>query len=454
MFYKKNKYSFLIKPLQLILDCVSIFLVLFFIADSRFYNIGFIVYTLSFWIATSFIINYYQSYRYVNVYRITSLIFKQIVIFSFGFFAYFGIFKEGEIVHNQFNVLFFLLLTTSTLKYLFFFSIKLYRIKGRNYRKAIVLGYNASSKRIIKLIKQKKSYGIRYQGYFTKKQKKGRLGNVNESFHYATQNQIDEIYCAISEFNNNEIKEITKFANTNDINLKLIPDFEQLYSKNRKPQYYDNALMVIQVDKLPFQHFENYIIKRVFDIVFSIAVLLVVYSWLYPILWVLIKLESKGPVIFKQKREGLHGEEFTCYKFRSMKINNNKEEKHASKNDPRITKIGAFIRKTSLDEMPQFINVLKGDMSVVGPRPHVKSFSKEYKQEVDLENYIKRYAMKPGITGLAQVSGYRGEVKAYSDIKNRIRMDIFYIENWSFLLDVKIILMTIFNVFKGEEKAY
>ena len=177
-----------------------------------------------------------------------------------------------------------------------------------------------------------------------------------------------------------------------------------------------------------------------------------ILSWLTPILWILVKLESKGPLIFKQEREGLNGEHFVCYKFRSMKLNSLADKVHASKNDTRITKMGSFLRKTSMDELPQFYNVLFGDMSVVGPRPHLESLSLEYQREV--EDYLKRHIVKPGITGLAQISGYRGEIKKKSDIKNRVRLDIFYIENWSFLLDLKIIIQTVLNVFKGEEKAY
>jgi putative colanic acid biosynthesis UDP-glucose lipid carrier transferase len=135
-----------------------------------------------------------------------------------------------------------------------------------------------------------------------------------------------------------------------------------------------------------------------------------------------------------------------------MKINDLSDQVHATKNDARVTKMGAFLRKTSMDELPQFFNVLLGDMSVVGPRPHLESLSIEYQKEVD--DYLKRHIVKPGITGLAQVSGYRGEIRKKFDIKNRIRLDIFYIENWSFFLDIKIIIKTVSNVFKGEEKAY
>ena len=236
------------------------------------------------------------------------------------------------------------------------------------------------------------------------------------------------------------------------LNLKLIPESNELYSKNQNIEFYDDTITVLNVKKLPFEFAENFYVKRIFDILFSLFVCVFLLSWLIPILWILVKLESKGPLVFKQKREGINGEEFVCYKFRSMKVNAAADKVHATKNDARVTKIGAFLRKTSMDELPQFFNVLLGDMSIVGPRPHIESLSLEYQKNV--EDYLKRHIVKPGITGLAQVSGYRGEIKKKSDIKNRVRLDIFYIENWSFLLDLKIIIKTVLNVFKGEEKAY
>jgi putative colanic acid biosynthesis UDP-glucose lipid carrier transferase len=169
------------------------------------------------------------------------------------------------------------------------------------------------------------------------------------------------------------------------------------------------------------------------------------------LLAILIKLESKGPVFFTQGRPGMGENEFVCYKFRSMRVNKT-TEKEASKNDPRVTKVGRFMRKTSIDELPQFINVLKGDMSVVGPRPHLWSQNKEYGNKV--KKYMMRHYVKPGITGLAQVSGFRGEITIERDMINRIKFDVFYIENWSLILDLKIIFQTVINIFKGDKKAY
>jgi putative colanic acid biosynthesis UDP-glucose lipid carrier transferase len=197
---------------------------------------------------------------------------------------------------------------------------------------------------------------------------------------------------------------------------------------------------------------ETHIIKRIFDILFSIIICVFLLSWLLPILWVIVKIDSKGAFFFKQIRDGVDGKQFCCYKIRSMKTNSLSHKISATKNDKRITKIGAFLRKTSLDELPQFFNVLKGDMSVIGPRPHMNIQTEKYLEEID--HYIVRNSVKPGITGLAQVSGYRGEVQKKSDIENRVRLDVFYIENWSFFLDIKIIFQTLISVFKGEEKAY
>ena len=195
----------------------------------------------------------------------------------------------------------------------------------------------------------------------------------------------------------------------------------------------------------------NRILKRFFDIVFSLFVIVFILSWLLPVLYIFIKIESKGAAIFKQKRNGLNYEIFDCFKFRSMRVNNFSDKKTTIKGDERITKIGRFIRKTSIDELPQFFNVLKGEMTVVGPRPHMVSQTEMFKDTI--YNFGERHTVKPGITGLAQVSGCRGEIKNNNDIRSRLKYDVFYIEKWSFYLDLKIILQTILQVFNGDERA-
>ena len=209
---------------------------------------------------------------------------------------------------------------------------------------------------------------------------------------------------------------------------------------------------MLSLRDIPLHNPLNALLKRIFDIVFSLAVIFGLLIWIGPLLALLITLESRGPVFFVQKRTGLDNREFNCYKFRSMAMNRDADNLQAGKNDMRVTAIGKFIRKTSIDELPQFYNVLFGNMSVVGPRPHMLKHTDEYAGKVD--KFMLRHFVKPGITGLAQVRGYRGEIEKVSDIQNRIKFDIFYIENWSFLLDLKIIVQTVLNVFKGEDKAY
>lgn len=450
----KKRYSYLIRPLQIIIDIFILNSIVYLIYDKHFLNLSFLSYITFFWIITSYIFGFYKVYRYTGFLRILTLLGKQFLIFALGYFAYFGIFREGEIVNNQFLILTSIIFSISIVKFLWLLLLKKYRSQGNNFRTTVVVGFDESSKNIIKLFKSKSNLGYKYLGFFSNKEYKNNdyLGRLETFFEFSIKNNVDEIYCSLTSLSKEDIKKINKFAIDKNMFLKLIPNSTELYSKNQSIEYYDDALMVLNVNKLPFEFTENFYIKRIFDILFSLFACIFLLSWLVPVLWVLVKLESKGPLIFKQKREGINGEEFVCYKFRSMKVNKLANEIHATKNDVRVTKIGAFLRKTSMDELPQFVNVLLGNMSVVGPRPHLESLSLEYQKDVD--DYLKRHIVKPGITGLAQISGYRGEIKKKTDIKNRVRLDIFYIENWSFLLDIKIIIQTVLNVFKGEEKAY
>lgn len=203
-----------------------------------------------------------------------------------------------------------------------------------------------------------------------------------------------------------------------------------------------------QVDVAP----RPYLRKRLFDIAVALFAVVFVLSWLAPLLALLIKLESRGPVFFKQLRTGRNNKPFYCLKFRSMRLNTDADHKQATKGDKRVTRLGAFMRKTNLDELPQFINVLKGEMSVVGPRPHMLQHTENYASLI--ENFMVRHQVSPGITGLAQVAGHRGETKDTSAMVQRVNADIHYIQNWSFWLDVKIVLLTLRNCVRGEKNAY
>lgn len=184
----------------------------------------------------------------------------------------------------------------------------------------------------------------------------------------------------------------------------------------------------------------------------SMVVLCTFFPIICLIVGLIIKLTSPGPIFFVQKRTGKDGKDFNCYKFRSMKVNKEADEKQATANDPRKTPFGNFIRNTSIDEIPQFINVLLGDMSLIGPRPHMVKHTEMYSELID--NYMDRHAVKPGITGWAQVTGLRGETKELSSMENRVKADIWYIKNWSFLLDMKILVKTFLTILLGDKNAY
>ncbi|NKI32038.1 sugar transferase [Croceivirga thetidis] len=208
----------------------------------------------------------------------------------------------------------------------------------------------------------------------------------------------------------------------------------------------------VSIDEIKIVRPQYRVLKRVFDFVFSTLVIVLVLSWLTPLLLILIKAESKGPLIFKQLRHGHLGGEFYCYKFRSMRVNTLSDKQMAKKGDPRITKVGRFIRKTNIDELPQFLNVFLGQMSVVGPRPHMVTQMNSFEDLI--EYYSLRHYVKPGVTGLAQVMGYRGEIKTINDIRNRIRMDVFYFTKWTFGLDLKIIWLTLKNIVEYKNMGY
>ena len=450
----KKRYSIFLKPLSIFFDLIIINSVVIFIQDFDFLNTLFLIYISLFWLISSLFYGYYSINRNTKFHQLFKLLIVQTLIFNLGYFSFFGFFKEGVVVNNQTKILAVIISCLWSFKIFIFFAIKIYRSKGNNYRKVVVLGADSSTINIKDVLKEDKKLGYQYLGFFSNniKQNKEYLGSINESFPFILKNEVDEIFCSSKEINNTDIEKLKKFANTNDRVLKLIPNSKEIYNKNLSTEFYGNSVLVLNLKKLPLEIFENRFLKRSIDLLLSFCVCVFIFSWLFPIIILLIRIESKGATIFKQNREGINGEEFVCYKFRSMYRSKLLDNGHTKRNDNRVTKIGSFIRKTSIDELPQFINVLLGQMSVVGPRPHMNEHSIKF--DIEVRNYMKRKSVKPGITGLAQISGYRGEIKKKSDIENRVRLDVFYIENWSFLLDLKIIIQTALNIFKGDEKAY
>ena len=280
------------------------------------------------------------------------------------------------------------------------------------------------------------------------------LGDLKKFF--SNEIQVDEIIITTDKLDKAMLQELFAFCDQRAVRLRFVPNFNNFYQSRFQFQLFGNYPL-ITLRSEPLQQESWRLLKRAFDICFALAVFVGLYSWFFPIMAILIKIDSKGPVFFKQDRWGRNGKKFKCYKFRSMRtdakdVNEKNEFQQAKLGDPRITKLGAFIRKSSIDELPQFINVLIGDMSVVGPRPHAHEHNLRTKDEID--SYLVRHWVRPGVTGWAQVNGYRGETKTKEEMQNRVDFDIWYIEHWTFWLDIKIIFMTVYNMIRGEEKAY
>jgi Undecaprenyl-phosphate glucose phosphotransferase len=321
----------------------------------------------------------------------------------------------------------------------------------------VIVGYGAISKHLEVFFKLHPEYGYHFIGYFDDKASsplvKGDFKAVRAMIEDAseTKTHIDEVYCCLPYVKYGQIKQIIDICEDRLIKVKLITDFRAFSYKGLNLERYDH-IPVLNVSSIPLDDRNNQVVKRVFDIIFSLILFTLFFSWMFPIIALAIKLDSKGPVFFKQRRTGKDNQDFLCWKFRTMRVNGEADSKQATKFDHRVTWIGAFLRKTSIDELPQFINVLQGTMSVVGPRPHMLKHTEEYSRLIN--KFMVRHHVKPGITGLAQSKGYRGETRNLIDMKNRVTLDRFYIQNWSFLLDVKIIIATVVSLVKGDQQAY
>lgn len=450
----KGRYSKYLKPISITFDLLVItFLCLLFFKKLNVNCFYYIAYQTLAWILVSFFINFYEVFRFTTPVQILSKISKQSILFLLVIIAFFPFSKQ--VTFSGKAIAYFMISSFGLIiifKFLLFYYLKKYRIiTGSNFRNAVIIGHSEEAIKLKELFETRNDYGYRFLGYFSdKKTHQDILGKIEELKTFAIEKKVDEIYCSLSEISNTQLKDLVDFADENDKIIKFIPDTKEIFAKNLKVDYYEMfPVLSMQITALHDPVTKTF--KRIFDIVFSLLVIVFVLSWLVPIIALLIKIESKGTVFFRQGRPGLDEKEFFCYKFRSMKFNIT-TEKEASRNDPRITKMGKFIRKTSIDELPQFLNVLFGDMSVVGPRPHLWSQNKAYGNRI--KKYMVRHYVKPGITGLAQVKGFRGEIENDEDMINRIKQDVFYIENWSILLDIKIIFQTVINIFRGEEKAY
>lgn len=333
--------------------------------------------------------------------------------------------------------------------------IKRMRSKGRNTRSLVFVGAGINHRALYKCMTNDISTGYRVLGYFDDTPSKHfeglipMLGNVEDTTKWLSNRKVDMLFCNLPSWRANQILEIIDYCENHLIHFYSVPNVHNYVSHSMQVEFLDD-IPVLTLRYEPLRHPSARLAKRIFDIAFSLTFLIFFFWWILIIVTIITKITMPGPIFFIQKRNGIKGKEFNCIKFRSMKVNSNADKLQATLNDPRKTRWGDILRKTNIDEMPQFINVLLGDMSVVGPRPHMLLHTEEYCGQID--KYMVRHYAKPGITGWAQVTGNRGETKYLWQMEERIRKDIWYVENWNFMLDIRIIIMTIFNMF-GREKG-
>ncbi len=453
-------YSRLIKPIYFLGDILVInisFIVAYFFILKEFsgffsnYYLGLLFFFNIAWASTAYISKAYKLYRVTGWITIIGSVFRSLFIFFFLIEAYNGIMGHYFIYSREHLLLCYGLVTLCIIiwRISLMFWLRIYRKLGYNYRRVIIAGFGESAENLLEFFNQHPEHGYRFLGAFDDRAAKNDpiKGTIADVEAFAKEHSVDEIYCSVSDINNNQVASLMDFADRNFIRIKLLPDIFGVQYKKFKLDLY-GQIPVIAFRSIPLDDFINKSVKRCFDILFSFLVCVLLLSWFIPILALLIKLNSKGPLFFKQQRSGLNNKSFSCYKLRTMHVNNDSHDKQASKDDPRITSVGKFLRNHNLDELPQFLNVFLGHMSVVGPRPHMLKHTEEYSAIFD--DYMVRHMIKPGITGLSQVMGLRGETTDPMKMKKRVKMDIFYIENWSFFMDIKIIVKTVFNSFLDE----
>lgn len=465
---KRESYSYLIDWVLRIGDLLLInlfFLVVYYIFHDyeiagtihhREQIIAFLMINLCYFFVNSFI-RFQISSNVIYLDRIVQKSTIFIAIYSILLTAGFSIFKVIPSIPIVPWIIGYLALGTLFVMWHVSFRIvlKIYRRKGYNYRQVIIVGGGVNGVKIHESLLCS-DFGYKIVGFFDDDPEKigvlpNYLGKVSDIKDYVKKQKVDEIFCTLPGSQEDIISDLILFSEKNMIRFQYIPEFHR-YIKRRFTFYFLESTPVLSLRNEPLQHFSNRFVKRNFDFIISGTLLLTIFPIIFLIFGIAIKLSSRGPILFVQKRTGIKGKEFNCYKFRSMKPNKEADKLQAVANDPRVTRVGAFMRKTNIDELPQLLNVLRNDMSLVGPRPHMLKHTDQYSAIID--KFMVRHLVKPGITGWAQVTGCRGETKTVEEMEERVKRDVWYLENWTFFLDLKIIFLTAFNMFKGDKKAF
>ena len=463
----KNVSTDLIRLYLYVIDfiCLNISYVIIYFTFYNSFRIDYheiinLIYSNILWIILARIYKPYEFKRFQTSDKMLSKSFKLILIYIVVKIANY-IFLRGsdeKNIHLFIGQLLIFFGLVSFFKIILVYILKTLRKKGLNTKNVIIIGVSEESSKLIDDFNKELSFGYKVIGYINENEDENLasknikyLGQIEAVKKILFQYKIDEVYKCISDRIVNT-KEIITICEDNFVRIKLIPNFQKHTINRRITTDFYKDQPIIHLRKEPLENILNKTQKRLFDIFFSSLVILTIFPWLFPLVAIIQKLTSKGCVFFIQERSGQDNVVFKCFKFRTMSQNEDNNKIGTLKNDPRITPFGKIIRKTRIDELPQFLNVLIGQMSIVGPRPHMVKHTEEYSKLVD--EFLVRQFVKPGITGWAQTTGYIDESKKLQEMTDKVKKDVWYIENWSFLLDIKIIGMTILNIFKKDENAY
>ncbi|MXV51317.1 exopolysaccharide biosynthesis polyprenyl glycosylphosphotransferase [Pedobacter sp. HMF7647] len=459
----KTRYLYLIYFVISILDIAVVNIAFYITCDYLKLNINtnlnLLIVANYLWLLAALALKLYNAKFIKGIIHNCILTLKSFILFAFIFFSYILLTKENHAFAENLIVFYFFTISgLLSIRYAISKAEKMLKKHFKIARPVAVIGMNSMGIRLAGFFQDQDNH-FAFEGFLNKENTSyldhsGQvLPSILEQIKSAASNGVNDVYVSLSPDKIHEFASLQREADKCCLRLKLVPDLSQLLSDQLKVSYMNNFTVLSNRNE-PLEEVENRFQKRAFDIVFSSLVIIFIMSWFYPLVGLLIKLQSPGPILFKQLRSGKNNKQFVCYKFRSMKINNESNSRLTNKTDSRITKIGAFLRKTSLDELPQFFNVFLGDMSVIGPRPHPIFVTEQYSPIIN--KFMVRHFLKSGITGWAQVNGYRGggDEENTPHMQKRIEHDIWYLENWSMWLDLKIVYMTVRNLIKGEENAY
>jgi putative colanic acid biosynthesis UDP-glucose lipid carrier transferase len=409
------------------------------------------------WLVLSFFLRTYATSHITNFEIFTKRTIQEYLLWIIFLLIYLFFFRELSISRLFIiatSVAFGVGLLINRFIYLGIFSY--FRHSDFLVKKVLILGYNDTAKRLVQYFEQE-GLNMQILGYIEDEENISELSNypvlanISDTIQIAKEMEVQEIYSTISPEQNKGIYDLMYRSEEECIRFRIVPNLSIFITREVHIEYL-GELPVLSLRKEPLDDIGNRIKKRILDLFASLLVTVFILSWLMPIIGLIILLESGRPIFFKQQRTGKNKKSFYCWKFRSMKSNKDADLKQATKADDRITRFGKFLRKTSLDEFPQFINVIRGEMSLVGPRPHMLKHTSDYSKVVN--EYMVRQFIKPGITGWAQINGYRGEITNPEQIKMRVNKDVWYLENWTLWLDIKILFLTVYYILKGDVNAY